>query len=117
MFYLYDTNFEFAGTSEVKTERSTEVNPFDETGLTVTGNYFDPEKQVWYDKPQPIDTKQQTLSTLAKQVVDLSVSKSTLTQADSALLQQLDELTDQNKKLQQAVATLAVQVVQGKGGN
>lgn len=96
MFYLYDNNYEFAGTSVVKTENSTEVNPFDETGLTVTGNYFDPEKKVWYDKPQPVDTTQQTISVLAQQTVQLS---------------------NQNKMLQKELATLAVQVVQNKGEN
>lgn len=97
MFYLYDDlNFEFSGTSEVKTEYSTEVSPFDETGLKVTGNYFNPEKKVWYNKSQPVDTTQQMISLLAQQTV---------------------QLTNQNKMLQQEIATFAKQVVENKGGN
>lgn len=76
-----------------------------------------PAEQINHDnKPSDLEVVQQTLGTLAKQVVDLSISKSTLTQADSVLAQQIVQLTDQNKKLQQAVATLVVQVVQAKGG-
>lgn len=105
MLYRYDgKTFEFAGVVVesddpnviVDKANTTEVNPFDETGLKVTGNYFDPEKQVWYNKTQAVDTTQQMISTLAQQVV---------------------LLTDQNKKLQQSIATVAVQVVQEKGGN
>lgn len=98
MLFVYDEKtFEFRGSTERDDlSNTTEVNPFDETGLTVTGNYFDPEKQVWYDKPQPVDTTQQTISVLAKQTV---------------------QLTNQNKMLQQELATLAEQVVQNKRGN
>lgn len=110
MFYLYDQNFEFAGTSAVKIENSTEVNPFDETGLTVTGNFFDPEKQVWYDKPQPVDTTQQTLGTLAKQVADLSVTKETSTKAEGALAKQVAQLSVQLSTTQQALGQIAVQL-------
>lgn len=105
MLYRYDgKTFEFAGVvvenddSNVIIDKSntTDVNPFDESGLKVTGNYFDPVKKVWYNKSRPVDTTQESIALLAQQLV---------------------ALTNQNKTLQREVATLAEQAVKNKGGN
>lgn len=119
--YLINDNNEFAGVDFVDEKDVTEQM------VTIEPDFskFPPLKwtgENWsYGEPPKsetiVDKTQQALGSLAKQVVDLSISKSTLTQADSVLAQQIVQLTDQNKKLQQAVATLAAQVVQGKGGN
>lgn len=83
---------------------------------------FDEEKLTWsvvYDSSSDlpenvIKTNEkllQSISQLAQTIVTLPSSE----QATSMLVEQVVQLTNQNKKLQQALATLAAQLVQSKG--
>lgn len=85
------TTKEFAGELEVQDGTSlsagmTTISPLGEDGITVTGNYFDEEKGIWFNPAPTPSSQDETLAMVTQQIATLLLANASLTKTVAQLV-------------------------------